>query len=215
MGAVDGAASWFDGPVRRRDPARADRLLSALAAAREDARRQAPLTFDLMSRWQRHVLGVHEAGFREGDAYAKAGRERYGLTPRTRADIERCLHESTDTAVPLPARAARAYLDVAFFHPFTDGNGRAVLLALDFVLVREGVLLDRVGPLQSTRYADDADGAADLAHLVGVLVRATRRRAAEKNHGCDLPCRGGGSDRMPNPGPDGLRSSHDRLRPWQ
>ncbi|MEU0059386.1 Fic family protein [Streptomyces sp. NPDC006334] len=30
----------------------------------------------------------------------------------------------------MAARAARAYLDVAFFHPFTDGNARTALLTL-------------------------------------------------------------------------------------
>jgi fido (protein-threonine AMPylation protein) len=79
--------------------------------------------------------------------------------------------------VALAARAARAYLDVAFFHPFTDGNGRAALLTLTFVLAREGVVLGEVGPLRTTRYVDDPAGAADLAVLVGILIRTARRRA--------------------------------------
>lgn len=123
------------------------------------------------------VLGVPQIVFRQGDAYAKGGRERYALTPDTHADFERCLRESTDSMVPLASRAARAYLDVAFFHPFPDGNARLAMLTLGHVLEREGVRLDRTGPLQTTRYADDADGAADLAALVGILIRATQRRA--------------------------------------
>ncbi|WSD11282.1 Fic family protein [Streptomyces hirsutus] len=52
--------------------------------------------------------------------------------------------------MPLPSRAARTYLDILFFHPFEDGNARAAMSALAFVLAREGVLLDQVHPLQTT-----------------------------------------------------------------
>ncbi|MEV5321198.1 Fic family protein [Streptomyces sp. NPDC052687] len=175
---VDGFAAWCEGPVRRRDPERAARLRSAYALARADAARGTELTFPVLARWQRAVLGVAEAPFRTGVAYAKGGRERYGLTPHTESDFARCLRDSADPTVPLASRAARTYLDVAFFHPFDDGNARAALLALTFVLAREGVVLDEVGPLQVTRHADDPEGAADLATLVAVLTRATRRRSA-------------------------------------
>jgi prophage maintenance system killer protein len=88
-----------------------------------------------------------------------------------------------DGAVPLASRAARTYLDVAFFHPFDDGNARAALLALQFVLLRDDVALDLVAPIVLTvRRADDADGAADLARLVQVLITATRRRAMRSGH---------------------------------
>ncbi|MYY80904.1 hypothetical protein GT044_06415 [Streptomyces sp. SID335] len=127
-----------------------------------------------MAGWQRQVLAAAQAPFRVGDAYAKAGRERYGLTSRTQADFDSCLRETTDPDIPLSARAARAYLDVAFFHPFDDGNARAALLALVHVLAREDIVLPEVGPLQTTRYADDPAGAADLATLIGVLNRRRR-----------------------------------------
>jgi hypothetical protein len=169
--ASDGFRTWCEGPVRRRDPVRAERLLAAHAVARADASRRAPLDFALMAGWQRAVLDGAEAPFRAGDAYAKAGHERYGLTPHTRADFDSCLREATDPDLPLAARAARAYLDVAFFHPFADGNARAALLTLVHVLAREDVVLAEIGPLQITRYADDPAGAADLATLIGVLNR--------------------------------------------
>ena len=172
--ANDGFRTWCEGPVRRRDPVRAERLLAAHTVARADASRRAPLDFALLAGWQSEVLGEAEAPFRTNDAYAKAGRERYGLTPRTRADFDSCLRETADPDLPLAARAARAYLDVAFFHPFTDGNARAALLTLVHVLAREGVVLPEVGPLQATRYADDAAGAADLAALIGVLNHRRR-----------------------------------------
>jgi hypothetical protein len=184
---VDGFLAWCEGPVRRRDPERAARLRSAYALARADAARGIALTFPVLARWQRAVLGVTDAPFRRGVAYAKGGRERYGLTPHTESDFARCLRESADPAVPLAARAARTYLDVAFFHPFDDGNARAALLALTFVLAREGVVLDEVGPLRVARHADDPEGAADLATLVGILARATRRRSGARDRHDALP----------------------------
>ncbi|WP_327428580.1 Fic family protein [Streptomyces sp. NBC_01236] len=175
---VDGLATWFDETVRARNPARADRLLAAMARSRADAVRKRPLSVELLGDWQRLVLDVPEVAFRQGDAFAKGGRERYALTPHTRQDFAACLRQSADPEVPPAARAARAYLDVAFFHPFPDGNARLALLTLAYVLDLEGVRLDQVGPLQTTRYADDPAGAADLAVLVTVLIRATYRRGA-------------------------------------
>lgn len=175
--AVDGLAAWFDGPVRHRDPDRADRLLAAMTLSRAAAAQGEPLTPALLDDWQKQVLGMPEVRLRQGDAFAKAGRERYGLTPHTWRDFAACLRQSTDRSVPLPARAARAYLDIAFFHPYPDGNARLALLALAHVLEVEGVRLDEVGPLQTTRYADDPAGALDLTALISVLIRATDRRA--------------------------------------
>ncbi|QEV50287.1 hypothetical protein CP980_34835 [Streptomyces vinaceus] len=123
-----------------------------------------------------------EVRFRRGDAFAKDGRERYALTPHTQRDFEQCLRDSADPRVPLASRSARAYLDVAFFHPFPDGNARLAMLTLAYVLEWEGVRLDQVGPLQTTRYADDDAGAADLATLVFLLIRATHQRATRFPH---------------------------------
>ncbi|MEU4272632.1 Fic family protein [Streptomyces sp. NPDC026092] len=175
--AVDGLIVWCGAGRRSSGLARGDRLLAALAQSRADASRKRPLTCLLLAEWQRLVLGVPEVPFRQGDAFAKGGRERYALTAHTQRDFERCLRDSADPRVPLASRAARAYLDVAFFHPFPDGNARLAMLVLGYVLELEGVRLDEVGPLQTTRYADDALGAADMAALVSVLIHSTRRRA--------------------------------------
>ncbi|MET9611950.1 Fic family protein [Kitasatospora indigofera] len=178
--AVDGLATWFDGPVRLRNANRADRLLAAMTASRAAAARGEPLTTTLLADWQKLVLGADEVHLRRSDAYAKGGRERYGLTPRTWQDFAAYLRQSADPSLPLPARAARVYLDVAFFHPYPDGNARLALLVLAHVLDREGVRLDEVGPLQTTRYADDPDGALDLAALITVLIRATHSRSTTR-----------------------------------
>ncbi|WP_194377017.1 Fic family protein [Streptomyces durbertensis] len=150
--------------------------MTALDVAFADAEQGRPLTFALMAKWQRTVLGHDSAGFRTMPAFAKGGRERYGLTADTQERFERCLTESAQPDLPLPSRAARAYLDVLFFHPFEDGNARAAIVALAFVLAREGVRLDQVHALRTARWADDAEGAADLAVLLGILITAAERR---------------------------------------
>ncbi|WP_265863456.1 Fic family protein [Streptomyces sp. SKN60] len=53
--------------------------------------------------------------------------------------------ESFQSDLPIPSRAARTFLYILFFHPFEDGNARAAILALAFVLACKGVLLDQ-GP---------------------------------------------------------------------
>lgn len=174
---VDGLTIWCREGGRSADLDRGRRLLAALAQSRTDASHRLPLTCTLLAGWQQLVLGMPGVQFRQGDAFAKGGRERYALTSHTRRDFEHCLRDSADPRVPLASRAARAYLDVAFFHPFPDGNARLAMLTLAYVLELEGVRLDQVGPLQTTRYADDDAGAADLAALVFVLTRSTHRRA--------------------------------------
>ncbi|MET9921187.1 Fic family protein [Streptomyces sp. NPDC006435] len=179
---VDGLTTWCAEGRRSSDLARGHRLLAALAQSRADASCRRPLTCALLAEWQQLVLGMPEVQFRQGDAFAKDGRERYALTPHTQRDFEHCLRESADPQVPLASRAARVYLDVAFFHPFPDGNARLAMLTLAYVLELEGIRLDQVGPLQTTRYADDAAGAADLAALVFVLIRSTHQRATNFRH---------------------------------
>ncbi|WP_067831732.1 Fic family protein [Actinomadura kijaniata] len=169
-GARDGAADH----VRSLLPERAARLLTALEHARRAADEGRDLDFALLAGWQRHVLGVDEAPFRTAPAFAKRGRERYGIAPGLRERFDSHLAED---APPLP-RAARAYLDVCFFHPFADGNARAALLALLFHLHRAGIVLDTLGPLPVlARPAGDPDGPAELVGLLGTLLRRTRKTA--------------------------------------
>ncbi len=174
----DGAAEDIDGWDRERSAERAAAMTAALARARADAAGETPLGFALLSGWQRHVLGVPDAPFRSGPAYAKGGRERYGTGPDLPARLDACLGQSADPGVPLPARAARAYLDVCFFHPFEDGNARSAFLTSTFVLSRAGVALDRLGPLRRLpRGAGDPESALELADLIAVLINHSYRRA--------------------------------------
>ena len=105
---------------------------------------------------------------------AKGGLNHYSWRPDLPELFEQCLGEATGDDLPLAARAARLYLDVIFFHPFGDGNARAAMLAVRYLLGREDVVLDRAAPLLMTvRRAGDEYGAAGLARLVEMLIRQT------------------------------------------
>ena len=69
-------------------------------------------------------------------AHGMNGRERYGLHVDTEHRFASCLAEAADQAIPVTARAARAYLDVASSTPYDDGSARLVVLVLQFVLRR-------------------------------------------------------------------------------
>ncbi|MGW6414482.1 Fic family protein [Streptomyces sp. NPDC055055] len=177
----DGAVEDIRSFDRVLDPARADGLLAALEQLRDDAARGAVLRFDLLQGWQQHVLGTPgPPPFRRLLAFAKGGRERYGLGPDTQARLEVCLAQAAkDPQHPLPltVRAARAYLDVCFFHPFDDGNARSAFLTLLFVLAREGVALDDVTLLRRVTFqADDPEDALILTRYLDGHLTATRTR---------------------------------------
>ncbi|GLV88356.1 hypothetical protein Slala03_80450 [Streptomyces lavendulae subsp. lavendulae] len=170
----------FDAAV---DPRRGEGLLAALKLARAEAERGARLDFELLRGWQQHVLDAPQAlPFRSLPAFAKEGRERYGIGPDTRARLDACLAESgtdTDASLPLTVRAARAYLDICFFHPFDDGNARSAFLALVFVLAREGVALDDVLLIRRvTFHADNPQDALTLARYIDLHLVETRRKAS-------------------------------------
>lgn len=116
-GAADGATTpSCDGAVKdirafdaAIDPARADGLLIALKLMRAGAARGATLDFELLRGWQRHVLGAPQPPpFRTLPAFAKDGRERYGIGPDTRARFDACLAGSAAAAggASLPWRPA-------------------------------------------------------------------------------------------------------------
>ncbi|MEU9234440.1 Fic family protein [Streptomyces subrutilus] len=177
----DGAAEdirAFDGAI---DPARAEGLLSALKLLRADAARGARLDFALLSSWQQHLLGSpRPPRFRNSPAFAKGGRERYGIGPDTPALFDTCLAESasnTGRPLGLTARAARAYLDICFFHPFDDGNARSAFLTLIFILARESVALDGVSLLRRITFeADDPQDPLILVRYINIHLAETRRR---------------------------------------
>lgn len=181
--ARDGYAAFLCQWAAKREPERARRLERAHALARSDARQGAALSFGLLAGWQALVLDA-SAPFREAPAFAKGGAERYPIRPDTPARFESCLREADERASPLCLRAARAYLDVCFFHPFSDGNGRAASLALDFILYREGVLLDQVAPLFLVSRRPTLLHARELVRLLEIALDAAASRSEQpQRHG--------------------------------
>ncbi|MEV6209138.1 Fic family protein [Kitasatospora sp. NPDC051914] len=177
----DGAAEDFRSFDAAVDPARAAGLLTALELVRADAVHGAALDFELLRGWQQHVLGTPEPPLlRAHPAFAKGGEERYGIGPDTRTRLDACLAQAADSRLSLAARAARAYLDVCFFHPFDDGNARAALLTLLFVLARTGVTLDSVVLIRRFGHrADDPQDALGLCRSVEFHLRRSRAAAAQ------------------------------------
>jgi hypothetical protein len=170
---IDGHLLYINKVERARDPERAERMTAALNAARESARRDAPLTLESLSDWQAFVI-AGPAPFRTRDAFAKGGRERYPFDGGTRAAFAAALADANDARVPVSVRAARVYLDVCFFHPFEDGNARAARLALDHVLTRARLALHAVEPLfLVARAPADEQGARSLAYLVDYFMGPT------------------------------------------
>ncbi|MEV5574180.1 Fic family protein [Spirillospora sp. NPDC052269] len=176
----DGAMEDIRAFDRAIDPSRAEGLLAALELARADATRGASLTFERLQSWQQHVLGtLRPPPFRSSPAFAKGGRERYGIGPDTRARLDVCLAESAPDGgrpLPLAVRAARSYLDICFFHPFDDGNARAAFLALIFVLAREGVALEDVSLLRRVSFqAGDPQDPLILVRYVNLHLSQSRQ----------------------------------------
>merc|ERR1719343_1834738 len=102
-----------------RSSVRADRMCQALLLCRADAQSDTKLDFALLKRWHMRVMGSRwMSEFRKFDAYAKEGRERYPI--KHIKSFDGVLKDAMDAKVDARVRAARAYLDVCFFHPFTD-----------------------------------------------------------------------------------------------
>ncbi len=163
---MDGHRRFIEGLERRRDPVRAERMLAALDACRRAAREGVALDFELLARWNAIALGLERSDYREVDAYAKQGRERYGTAVGDQTFVA-YLSDANDSTTPRAIRAARVYLDVCFFHPFADGNARAARLALDYVLAREGIGLHVAEPLfVIARSANDRRGPWYFAWMI-------------------------------------------------
>jgi len=180
----DGHWEFLTNFVAKRSEHRAQCMKQALLTVREDAKKKVPLSFPLLAKWQQIVLQKGDETntensierpltFRKDPAFAKGGRERYGITLETPEMFEQCLVQAQHVSRPyvsVSARAARAYLDVLFFHPFYDGNGRCAELVLDFVLSLENNLLKQAAPLfLFPRAANDREGTLALIQSVELL----------------------------------------------
>lgn len=144
---------------------RADTMHVALDAVRAAD----VLTVDVLSTWQQIVLDG-PAPLRTTDAFAKRGRERYPIVDDLAARLAAALRAATDPATPLVERATRAYLDICFLHPFTDGNARAARLVLDFVLGRTGYGLHAIAPFIGVAWQANANPLVHASRVLGTLL---------------------------------------------
>lgn len=167
----DAHRAFIEDRDRARDASRAERLLAALEAVRALARQGRPLTFERLAEVQSLVLG-EPAEFRRSEAFAKGGRERYSLAPDTATRFAHCLQQLDEVATPLAVRAARAYLDVCFFHPFADGNARAARLVVDYLLTRERQCLAAVEPIFRMQWPIGREVLPNLSRAFRELLRA-------------------------------------------
>jgi prophage maintenance system killer protein len=181
----DGHLAYVVSRDRARDPARADRMLAAIDAVRASADAAEALTLERLAAWTSLALG-EAACLRTSDAFAKAGRERYGRPSRQTTAIERALADARTRETPT-VRAARVYLDVCFFHPFDDGNARAARLALDHVLTSAGLALHVADPVFALARAADDEGAWWLAQVLAQLVGDRPRASGEAPGSPDVP----------------------------
>ena len=149
---------------------RGEAMLAALAKCRSDAATGKPLDWDLLKSWQALVLElpVEQIKFRSGDAFAKEGRERYPLLPKTPKQFKSLLLQANEQDTCPVEIAARVYLDICFFHPFEDGNARAARLALEYVLTLHRFALILTDPIfRFARSPNDFHFSGTLRCVVG------------------------------------------------
>lgn len=90
-----------------------------------------------------HSLAVPQGRLREQEmAFAKSGQERYSHRPKLLDQRLRLYSHNIRLA-----SALRAYLDLCFFHPYSDGNARAARLAFTWYACRAQLSFKSLGPL--------------------------------------------------------------------
>jgi hypothetical protein len=135
----------FDTPAHGGDVAREARFLSALTHVRALADAREPLRWARLVEAQAEVLG-RRVGFRTGEAFARGGAHRYLYSPELEEMLTRKVEADGRDGCPPVAQAVRLYLDLAFFHPFPDGNARAARLWFEYVLRRARVPTPPLAP---------------------------------------------------------------------
>lgn len=134
-GAQEAYLTGHDTPAHGGDALREARFLSALAHVRALADARAPLTWARLAEVQAQVLGKPMV-FRTGQAFAHGGAHRYLYSPELEAMFIRKVEADARDGCHPVSQAVRLYLDLAFFHPFPDGNARAARLWFEYCLRR-------------------------------------------------------------------------------
>lgn len=178
----DGHRKYIDEVDARRDGAggtfRQHAMRAALRATRERAEERPGLDVAALLALTSIALGAR-AEMRSEPAFCRD--QRYG-TERL-GEIAAHLAGIDDTRVPVLVRACRAYLDVCFFHPFVDGNGRAARLAFDFVLSRTRCRFDLVTPLFCVlRPAGDVESHLSFVRVACTIAKASANRSQQERH---------------------------------
>lgn len=137
--------SRHDSPSHDGDTAREARFLSALARVRALADAREPLTWARLTEVQAEMLG-RPVGFRTAEAFAHGGAHRYLYAPELEEMFVRKVEADARDGCHPVAQAVRLYLDLAFFHPFPDGNARAARLWFEFILRRARLPMPPLAP---------------------------------------------------------------------
>lgn len=158
---------------------RAELLATALKEVRSLAAQGSLLTFELFCEIQGIILRRSKVDFRKTTAFGKQGREKYGFHPDIKELFVQRLLEHQTTTLPPAVRAARAYLDVCFFHPFPDGNARAARLAFDYILTASNLSLKDARPIFCfARFAGNATQYRRFAALIATLSQELSGRTS-------------------------------------
>lgn len=167
----------FDRPKSRY---RAEAMHRALDDVRLVAVSGGRLDFERLCAIQAIVLKEPAPSFRRAPAFAKGGDERYGFDSDTERRFKERLDRAHDDSTRPVDAALRCYLDISFFHPFSDGNARAARLALDFFLTRSGHTLKTAAPLF---VGPIPAGSAHAYRSFARIARAVIRKAGDHPSG--------------------------------
>jgi len=135
----------------RRSGVRADAMTRALVRARWAGKQGLKLDIGVLREWLELALITSDFSVRKIDVLSEDKAEHYGRPKDLEKRISQALSDATDESVPPISRAARAYMDLTFLRPFTDGNSRVARLTFDHVLTRSGLGLHDADPVFSVR----------------------------------------------------------------
>ncbi|NMO19814.1 hypothetical protein HPC49_03545 [Pyxidicoccus fallax] len=172
-----------DTPAHGGDSAREARFLAALSRVRALADAGEPLTWARLAEVQAEVLG-RPVGFRAGPAFAHGGRHRYLYAPDLEEMFVRKVEADARDGCHPVAQAVRLYLDLAFFHPFPDGNARAARLWFEYCLRRARVPTPPLAPwVLLPKPPGDAERYVRFVRLVARSIAAADARGMEAPDG--------------------------------
>jgi len=146
-------------------------LLCALAYARDQLGRG--LDFQLLKELSDRIHSTPEgtAHFRGSRAYGKECREFYESDGHVFRNFNYLLAQEDDD---FTVKAAKTYLDICFFHPFEDGNGRLAEVVLDFMIRKSKYRIINAEACKAlfrcNRWCTDPDVLRNLVNLIRTVI---------------------------------------------